>query len=253
MSVLVWEVVCISYVSFILSISFTLSNVLFIVSWLWMKKILLLISFIILFWYCFAETWVEYVDVKMDANKLQEANADLSQIEIDFCDKEGEKAIEYTLAPGWVQDICYKTTNHSDKDIVVTVGFVDGTFTNDQRKNKACKQQWEIQEFGQYVTWYAETFTVEANNIVYQHAKLHVPEINKSKMNGCLVYYTQGVEMGGQMNFTVLMRKAKFIDITLQPKVKSPKSKVRWLIFGIIILLLFFTKIRNKPKKLPKK
>jgi hypothetical protein len=40
------------------------------------------------------------MDVKFDASKLEASNADLSQIEIDFCDREGEKAIEYTLAPG---------------------------------------------------------------------------------------------------------------------------------------------------------
>jgi len=40
------------------------------------------------------------MDVKMDASKLEESNADLSQIEIDFCDREGEKAIEYTVVNG---------------------------------------------------------------------------------------------------------------------------------------------------------
>jgi hypothetical protein len=29
----------------------------------------------------------------------------------------------------------------SDKDIQVIIGFVDGTVTNDQQKNKACMQQ----------------------------------------------------------------------------------------------------------------
>jgi hypothetical protein len=40
------------------------------------------------------------MDAQLDSNKLTEANADLSQIEVEFCDKSGEKAILYTLAPG---------------------------------------------------------------------------------------------------------------------------------------------------------
>jgi hypothetical protein len=40
------------------------------------------------------------MDAQLDSDKLSEANADLSQIEIDFCDKPGEKAILYTLTPG---------------------------------------------------------------------------------------------------------------------------------------------------------
>jgi hypothetical protein len=31
------------------------------------------------------------VEAKLDAGKLEEANADLSQIEIDFCDRSEEK------------------------------------------------------------------------------------------------------------------------------------------------------------------
>ncbi len=54
------------------------------------------------------------------------------------------------------------------------------------------------------------------------------------------------------MNFTVLMRKAKFIDMTIQSKAKSFKLKTVGLLLGVIVLILFFTKFQ-KPKKLPKK
>jgi hypothetical protein len=43
---------------------------------------------------------VKYIDAQLDSSKLNEANADLSQIDIDFCDKPGEKEIMYTVAPG---------------------------------------------------------------------------------------------------------------------------------------------------------
>ncbi len=58
----------------------------------------------------------------------------------------------------------------------MTVGFVDGTVTNDQRKNKACMQQGEDKNFGQYVTGYTGTFTVPAKNLTYQHATVQLPE-----------------------------------------------------------------------------
>ncbi len=202
---------------------------------------------------CIAQTWMVEVEANFDAAKLEEANADLSQIEIDFCDRPGEKNIEYTLVPGWKQDVCFKASNASDRDIEVTIWFVDGWFTNDQRKNKACMQQGEDENFWQYVTWYMETFTVLAKNILFQHATIQLPKESKWIVNGCLVYYTKGVEMWGQMNFTVLMRKAKFIDITITHKAQGLRFKAVWLLLGMIVLMLFFTKIRNKPKKLPKK
>jgi hypothetical protein len=54
------------------------------------------------------------------------------------------------------------------------------------------------------------------------------------------VYYTKGVAMGGQVNFTVLMRKAKFIDVTIKHKAESVKRKDMGIFLGIIMLLLFF-------------
>ncbi len=217
-----------------------------------MKNFALIAILFSAFGLCLAQTgtWMVEIEANFDAGKIEEANADLSQIEIDFCDHPGQKTIEYTVASQWKQDICFKATNSSDKDIDVTIRFVDGTVTNDQRKNKACMQQNEDKFFWQYVSGYTGTFTVPAKNLVYQHATVQLPGTASWTVNGCLVYYTKGVEMGGQMNFTVLMRKAKFIDVTIQPKAQSFKFKVVGLLFGLLVLVLFFLK---KPKKLPKK
>ena len=219
-----------------------------------MKHFALLAILFSVFGWCSAQTgtWMVEVEANFDADKLQEANADLSQIEIDFCDKPGEKTVLYTIAPGWKQDICFKASNASDKDIQVTIGVVDGTVTNDQRKNKACMQQNEDKKFWKYVTGYTGTFTVPAKNIAYQHATVQLPKTVSWTVNGCLVYYTKGVEMGWQMNFTVLMRKAKFIDVNIKPQVQSLKFKVVGLWLGVIVLILSFSKF-HKPKKLPKK
>jgi hypothetical protein len=55
--------------------------------------------------------------------------------------------------------------------------------------------------------------------------------------------------MGGQMNFTVLMRKAKFIDIYIQSKSESRKLKVIGIFLGVIVLSLFFRKFHKKKIK----
>lgn len=191
------------------------------------------------------------VDAKLDAWKLEEANADLSQIEIDFCGNPWEKTIEYVLAPGWKQEICLEANNMSDKDIEITIGFVDGTFTNDERKNKACMEQGEIQNFGQYVTGYTETFVVWANNISFQRATLQLPKSTTGTVNGCLVYYTKSVEMGGDVNFSVLMRKAKFINIQIRENIFVKKYLFRMLT-ALLVLYYAKTYISSHKKKPPK-
>lgn len=220
-----------------------------------MKKLWLFIwlFFVLLSTSVHADTGTEYTNVQLDADKLSEANADLAQIEIDFCDKPWEKAITYPLAPGWIQDICLQANNMSDKDIVVTIGFVDGTVTNDQRKNKACMQQGEDKNFWHYVTGFTPSFTIPANDISFHHAKFFLPESATGIINWCLVYYTKSVEMWGGLNFSVLMRKAKFIDIIIRDKGVGTWNKGRGILFGVIILLLFFSKISGKTKKLAKR
>lgn len=217
-----------------------------------MKKILTAAIFSLLaFTICSAESWMKYIDAKLDADKLGEANADLSQIEIDFCDKPGEKNIAYTISPRWAQDICLKASNASSGAIEATIEFVDGTVTNDQRKNKACMQQWEDKAFWQYVSWFESTFVIPANSFVYKHAQIKLPESTTGIVNWCLAYYTKGVEMGGQMNFTVLMRKAKFIEVTISRNIQSLILKALGIFLCVVVIFLYVRNVK-KTKKLPK-
>ncbi len=206
-----------------------------------MKKIVLsiLILWLLLSVSVYAENGVKYVDTKIDSRKINEANADLSQIEINFCDKAGEKGIEYSIAPGWIQDICLQASNISDKDIEIHVEFVDGSITNDQRQNKACLQQWQNKIFWQYVTGFSSSFIVPANNVFFQHAKIYLPKWSQWIIYWCLVYYTKSVEMWGGINFSVLMRKAKFIDVKVRENIFIKKYSV-WIVG--ILLFLYLTK-----------
>lgn len=212
-----------------------------------MKKFFIAVIFsLLLIAMCRAESWVKYIDAQLDGNKVNEANADLSQIEVEFCDKPGEKSIVYTVAPGWIQDVCLKATNVSNKDIEATIEFVDGTVTNDQRKNKACMQQGENKNFWQYVTGFTASFTIPANNLMYQHASIQLPKSATWLVNWCLVFYTKSVEMWGQMNFSVLMRKAKFIDIQVRENVFIKK----YLFYALsIMVLIYYAKVFIFPKK----
>ena len=197
---------------------------------------------------CLAES-----EISLPQNKINEANNDISQIEIDFCDKPGQKEILYTLAPGWIQDICLQAKNVSSKDIETTIEFVDGTITNDQQKNKACMQQWEDKKFWQYITWYIPSFIIPANTTIFRHVKLHLPLSATWGIKWCIVYYTKRIPVGGWMNFSILMRKAKFIDIQVRKNVIIKKYIVA---IAIILLLIYYTRIvlySKKTKKLPQR
>jgi len=213
------------------------------------KYVVVAICSLLLLPVCYAESGTKYVDAKLDAGKLSEANADLAQIDVEFCNKPGEKNIEYTVAPGWKQDICLEATNRSAQDIEVNIWFVDWTVTNDQRKNKACMQQWEDKNFWQYVTGYTASFIIPANNLIFQHVKIQIPKWIKGIMNWCLVYYTKSVAMGWNINFSVLMRKAKFIDIKIKPEVQSVKRKALGLLLVIWLLFLYFKKTKKLAKR----
>lgn len=184
---------------------------------------------------------------------IKQANDDISQVEIIFCDEHQKKSIRYIFSPGWYQDICFTATNISDKDIEINIWFVDGTVTNDQQQNKACMQQWENKKFWQYVTWFFTSFTVPANGFVSKHANLMLPKWITWKIAWCLIYYAQSVKVDGQANISVLMRKANFIDIEIRKNISFKKYSI-WI--GIAVLLIYFLKtilFPNKTKKLPQR
>ena len=212
-----------------------------------MKKLFGVVIFsLLLIVTCRAESWIKYIDAQLDGNKINEANADISQIEIDFCDKPWEKEIIYTLAPWSIQDICFKASNASDKNIEVTIEFVDGAITNDQRQNKACMQQWENKKFWQYVTGFTASLIIPANNILFHHAKIQLPKWSTGLVNWCLVYYTKSVKAGWEYSFSVLMRKAKFIDIQIRKNIFI-KKYLFWMLS--IIVLIYYAKVFIFPKK----
>jgi hypothetical protein len=89
--------------------------------------------------------------------------------------------------------------------------------TADEFKNKACKNEWDVTEFGQYVTQDYDEIVVPANNSVRQKAHVKFPAWMSWLVNGCLTYYIkdQWNNENSDSVFKVLVRKASFIDVLL--------------------------------------
>jgi len=140
---------------------------------------------------------------------------DLSSVWVKFCDPTVGENLTYTLQPGTETGICYVMTNNSKSDLMMRVAFVDGGFTNDQRKNKACQLETDVKMFWQYVTWYQQTITLKGWSSVTGNALLNFPEWMNGLVHGCLVYSVVAPVVGADgkaPTFSIQMRKAKFID-----------------------------------------
>ena len=101
------------------------------------------------------------LDVQVDGKVFNQANSEVQNIEVDFCGEVG-KSKTYEVFAGTPQDICLDVQNTSDKDILVSLDFVDGVFTNDQWKNRACMDTNQKEEFGQYIFGNQKSFTIPA-------------------------------------------------------------------------------------------
>lgn len=136
------------------------------------------------------------------------------------------------VAQEW--DICYIISNKSIQETSFKISFVDGTFTNDQRKNKACLSDSDTKYFGQYVTGYDSIITVSWSQMVQKSAKFNYPMGSDGIYHGCLVYsiLDKPVSWWAQSNFTVLMRRAKFIDVLVWNHKAAGKNAITLVDFN---------------------
>lgn len=141
--------------------------------------------------------------------------ADLTNISLDYCTT-SENTLQYQVTPGVETGICYNLSNSSKTPVTVKLSFIDGTFTNDQRQNKACLSDADRENFWQYVTGYDQLITLKAGETIKKEAKLLYPMGMDGYYHWCVVYSIVEVDQGSQWattNFSILMRRAKFIDI----------------------------------------
>lgn len=141
---------------------------------------------------------------------------DLADVSLGYCDTP-EKTLQYQIDPGAETGICYMLSNASKKPVTIKLSFIDGTFTNDQWQNKACLSDADVENFGKYVTDYDQLITLKAGETIKKEAKLRYPEGMDGVYHGCVVYSV--VEKADKQastagaSFSILMRRAKFIDV----------------------------------------
>lgn len=162
-----------------------------------MKKFLLLLPLVIVF---FSRTRAD----------------DLANVSLSYCDT-AENTLQYQIDPGSETGICYNLSNASKTPVTVKLSFIDGTFTNDQRQNKACLSDADVENFWKYVTSYDQLVTLKAGETIKKEAKLLYPTGMDGLYHGCIVYSVveapKDASAGEATSFTILMRRAKFIDV----------------------------------------
>ncbi len=139
------------------------------------------------------------------------------EISVDFCNFDNStKSLSMVLDSGKEWEICIEFSNYSDWDVSISYGFVDGTVTADSYKSKACKNEWDKQNFGQYVKQDVNEINIPSMTKVKQKAYVKFPSWFTGMVNGCLTYFisnkSQQVNVDSAM-FDVLVRKASFIDV----------------------------------------
>ncbi len=150
----------------------------------------------------------------------------LKNISLDFCDITGN-ILQYAMDPWTHTGICYVVSNSSDQETTMKINFIDGTFTNDQRQNRACLDETSKENFGQYVSAYTQLITLTWGERRQEMAQLSYPQWTDGQYHGCITYSVVnapvGSETGENSNFTILMRKAKFIDVLV-----GHPEKITW-------------------------
>jgi len=92
-----------------------------------MKKILWILPIVLLFGFANAQT-------------------DLAYVSLDYCDAP-ENLLSLQVDPGTETGVCYTLANGTNRELTIKLSFVDGTFTNDQRQNKACLSDKDTENF----------------------------------------------------------------------------------------------------------
>ena len=151
-------------------------------------------------------------------------NTSVWDVAVEFCNNDSQtKNLSMVLEWGMEKEICMDFSNYSDSDVTIKYGFVDGTIAVWDTPKKACKNEWEIAEFGQYVTQDNDTITILAWQTVRQKAKIKYPAGFSGMVNGCLTYsvaWNQSNMWDEDNMFTILVRRAKFIDVLVGGELK---------------------------------
>lgn len=138
-------------------------------------------------------------------------------ISVEFCNGDNiTKSLAMVLDSGKEWEICMEFSNYSENDINIKYWFVDGVITADKYKSKACKNESDKTNFGQYVTQDVDSINIPSKTKVKQKAYIKFPAGLTGMVNGCLTYFVSDASDTTNIDsamFDVLVRKASFIDV----------------------------------------
>ncbi len=140
--------------------------------------------------------------------------ASIGDVALRFCTSSGslEKTVSLTTSGQEEKEICMTLINGAYEDTDVNISFVDGTITNDADQKKACKNEWENQNFWQYMSLEKNIVTVPARGQAFFTGTLKLPEEAAGEIHGCVTYFIANQKDKKEM-FTIMVRRANFIDV----------------------------------------
>lgn len=148
---------------------------------------------------------------------------DIGAVSAQFCN--GWKFTDYlnfTTDSAKSNPICVQFTNQSSQDVAIKIWFPDGTITKDQFKDRACKTESSINNFGQYVKQANKTLIVPAQKTITYQASIQFPAWFGWIVHGCLTYTIADTDSSNMVN--IVMRKTRYIDILVWSNFKRDIS-----------------------------
>lgn len=165
--------------------------------------------------------------------------ADIGNVALRFCNNSWwtlEKTLSLTTSGQEEKEICMTLINWGDEDVNINISFVDGTITNDADQKKACKNEWEIENFGQYMSVDNNVIPVKAKWSTTITGTLKLPEEVAGEIHGCVTYFIANTKKQEDM-FNIMVRRANFIDVFAK---------------GVVTIWLEFVDVKSQTKSLSK-
>jgi len=132
------------------------------------------------------------------------------------------KSLSLEMDRGQKENLCMQFTNLWSETITLKENFVDWTITNDSSKNKACKDENNIENFGKYVSGDVSAFTLKPGQSIRKYAELQFDWNVGWQIYGCVTFYeAEELDKIQDGMFKVLVRRANFVDVLLSGDIVS--------------------------------
>ena len=140
--------------------------------------------------------------------------ADLIDVNLRFCNDQSivgwTKSLSMEVTPGENNEICFYLFNKHTEELAVKLNFVDGTITNDAARNKACKNEDQIDIFWKYVvlSWNdTHIYNIPAESAIQEYANFTLPGGYAGKLYACAtLILMEKTDLATGAMFTVVNR-----------------------------------------------